>query len=86
MSKDSGRSTSITFDTREEREDYVAYAKQKGMTLSALAKMALFQYRAKYAVKGIKPIKHTPHPVSAKKPQGLYSHGEENGHPEAENE
>lgn len=36
----------ISFDTEEEREDRAAYAKGKGLTLSALTKFALVQYIA----------------------------------------
>jgi hypothetical protein len=42
------RTVSFSFDTEEEKADYENYARQKLMSLSALAKMALGQYRAKY--------------------------------------
>ena len=42
------RTVSFSFDTVEEKADYENYARQKLMSLSALAKMALGQYRAKY--------------------------------------
>lgn len=47
-----GRGVQFTFDTLEEKEAYEKYARKKGMTLSAFAKFALYQYRAKY------PLKH----------------------------
>ena len=42
------KTVSFSFDTPEEKADYENYARQKLMSLSALAKMALGQYRAKY--------------------------------------
>jgi hypothetical protein len=51
MSHDSGRTVSFTFKTVAEKQEYDEYAASKGMTLSVLSKMALFQYRAKYPVK-----------------------------------
>ncbi len=48
------RTVRFSFDTDEERDDFVHYANQKGMSLSALAKMALYQYRAKYPQKEAK--------------------------------
>jgi hypothetical protein len=46
------KTVSFSFDTEEERAEFAEYARQKGTTLSALAKMALYQYRAKYPHKG----------------------------------
>jgi len=48
------RTVSFSFDTVEEKADYENYARQKLMSLSALAKMALCQYRAKYPHKKVK--------------------------------
>jgi hypothetical protein len=39
---------SFSFKTEEEKQNFIEYARSKGMTLSALVKMALYQYRAKY--------------------------------------
>ena len=39
---------SFSFDNPEEKQRFTEYARSKGMTLSALVKMALYQYRAKY--------------------------------------
>jgi hypothetical protein len=39
---------SFSFDTMAEKENFEQYARSKGMKLSALAKMATYQYRAKY--------------------------------------
>jgi len=39
---------SFSFDDPEEKRRFTEYARSKGMTLSALVKMALYQYRAKY--------------------------------------
>jgi hypothetical protein len=38
----------FSFDTEEDRTDFILYAKGKGMSLSALAKYAIYQYRARY--------------------------------------
>ena len=48
------REVSFSFDSPEEKQEYLYYAKSKGMTLSALVKMALYQYRAKYPCKSKK--------------------------------
>ena len=48
------REVSFSFDSPEEKQEYLHYAKSKGMTLSALVKMALYQYRAKYPCKSKK--------------------------------
>jgi hypothetical protein len=45
------KTVSFSFATEEERAEFTEYARQKGMTLSALAKMAIYQYRAKYPAK-----------------------------------
>ena len=52
------RSVSFSFDTEADHEEFTQYAREKGMTLSALAKMALYQYRAKYPHKGIRKSKN----------------------------
>ena len=57
MGNDSKRSISFSFNTPEEKEDFLNYAGEKGMTLSALAKMALFQYRARFPEKLSKHVK-----------------------------
>ena len=41
------RAVKFSFDTEENRRDFEAYARSKGMTLSELAKVATFAYRAK---------------------------------------
>jgi hypothetical protein len=46
------KTVSFSFATEEERAEFTEYARAKGTTLSALAKMALYQYRAKYPHKG----------------------------------
>ena len=51
--KDS-RTVSFSFDTEEEKAAFVKYAHEKGMKLSALAKMAMYQYRAKYPLKTVR--------------------------------
>jgi len=45
------KSISFSFKTEDEKQEFIDYADGKGMTLSALAKMALFQYKAKYPLK-----------------------------------
>ena len=45
---------SFSFSTAEEKRAFEEYAREKGMKLSALAKMALYQYRAKYPHKEAK--------------------------------
>jgi len=57
------RTVSFSFDTPEEKADYENYARQKLMSLSALAKMALGQYRAKY------PHKREQNGGAAKEPE-----------------
>ena len=52
------RSVSFSFDTDADREEFAQYARDKGITLSALAKMALYQYRAKYPHKGTRKPKN----------------------------
>jgi hypothetical protein len=42
----------FSFDGEEERELFDIYARAKGFTLSSLAKFAIYQYRAKYPLKG----------------------------------
>jgi hypothetical protein len=42
---------SFSFDTMTEKEKFERYAQKKGMKLSAMAKMATYQYRAKYPQK-----------------------------------
>ncbi len=44
----SRREVRFSFDTENERDLYAAYAAAKGLTLSALAKMALFQYTQRF--------------------------------------
>ena len=39
--------------TDEEREFFRDYARLKGMSASALAKMALFQYEARHPLRGV---------------------------------
>jgi hypothetical protein len=60
------RTVSFSFDTVEEKADYENYARQKLMSLSALAKMALGQYRAKY------PHKREQDGGAAKEPEEGY--------------
>lgn len=43
-----GLDVRFSFSDEAEKTEYEAYAKAKGMTLSALAKAALFQYKARY--------------------------------------
>ena len=45
-------STQFSLDEKE-AEFFKAYAKRKGLSLSALARMALFQYAERYPQKGI---------------------------------
>ena len=45
------RTVSFSFKSDEERREWEAFAACKGMTLSCLAKFALYQYRAKYGIK-----------------------------------
>ena len=45
-------STQFSLDEKEQAF-FKAYAKRKGLTLSALARMALFQYAERYPQKGI---------------------------------
>lgn len=45
---------SFSFDTEIEKQHFAEYARSKGMTLSALVKMAVYQYRAKYPCRGTK--------------------------------
>ena len=42
------RSVSFNFDTEADREEFTQYAREKGMTLSAFAKMALYHFKARY--------------------------------------
>lgn len=51
-----GRTVSFSFDTEEDKIAFIEYAKHKGMTLSGLAKMAIYQYRAKYPIRERKTI------------------------------
>jgi hypothetical protein len=45
---------SISFSlTDDERDFFIEYAARKGMTISALAKMALFLYEASHCYKGL---------------------------------
>ena len=48
MSTTVSTTVSFSFDTSEEKQHFIEYARSKGMTLSALVKMAVYQYRAKY--------------------------------------
>ena len=64
------RTVSFSFDTEEEKADYENYARQKLMSLSALAKMALGQYRAKY------PHKREQSGEKNERPQSLRKTGE----------
>ena len=41
------REVRFSFDTEADKLDFQAYAKAKGMTLSVLAKVATYAYRAK---------------------------------------
>jgi hypothetical protein len=45
------RTVSFSFSTEEEKKSFEEYARLKGMKLSVLAKMATFQYLAKYPIK-----------------------------------
>lgn len=47
----SRREVRFSFATEAERDLYAAYAAGKGLTLSALAKMALFQYVQRFDLK-----------------------------------
>ena len=72
---------SFSFDTIEEKQKFEKYAKTKGMKLSVLAKMAVYQYKAKYGCKeekdalkakeydGHSQVKKT---VQPKKPKIIY--------------
>jgi hypothetical protein len=51
MAKDTGRTVSFSFESEQEKNFFVEYAREKGMTLSALAKMALFQYEGRFPSK-----------------------------------
>ncbi len=51
------RNISFSFDSEEDKIDFLDYARAKGLTLSALAKMALYQYRAKYPVKSFGKVR-----------------------------
>jgi len=44
------REVRFSFDSEEQKAEFEAYAKGKGMSLSGLSKMAVFQYKAKYAL------------------------------------
>jgi len=47
-------SKSVSFSlTEAERGFFAEYARRKGLTLSALAKQALFQYEARHPLKGM---------------------------------
>lgn len=45
---------SFSFDTEEEKQYFADYARSKGMTLSALVKMATYQYRARFPLKTVR--------------------------------
>lgn len=51
MGNDGKRTVSFSFESEKEKQFFVEYARDKGLTLPALAKMALFQYEAKYPSK-----------------------------------
>jgi len=42
------RSVSFSFDTDADHEEFMQYAREKGMTLSAFAKMAIYHFKARY--------------------------------------
>jgi len=42
------RSVSFSFDTDVDREEFMQYAREKGMTLSAFAKTAIYHFKARY--------------------------------------
>lgn len=46
-----GQTIKISIPDPEEKAAFEQYAAAKGMSLSGLAKMALYQYRAKYPLK-----------------------------------
>jgi hypothetical protein len=45
------KTVSFSFDSQEDKQEFKVYAASKGMTLSVLAKIATYQYRAKYPPK-----------------------------------
>jgi hypothetical protein len=74
---------SFSFDTSEEKQHYTDYARSKGMTLSALVKMAVYQYRAKYPHRGArngevgKECENTGIAPKTVQPHGLEGNGDE---------
>lgn len=42
------KTVSFSFATEEEKAEYEKYAKNKGMTLSAFVKMAVYHFKSKY--------------------------------------
>jgi hypothetical protein len=54
----------FSFDSLEQKASYTAYAKKKGMSLSALVKMATFQYRERYP--GVQHEKGVKWPANSK--------------------
>ena len=51
------RSVSFSFDTDADREEFTQYARNRGMTLSAFAKMAIYHFKTKFPQK---PKKGSP--------------------------
>jgi len=45
---------SFSFESKKEKVRFEKYAASKGITLWAMAKLALYQYKAKYPYKGAK--------------------------------
>lgn len=69
------REIRFSFETAQVKLDFETYARAKGMTLSALAKMALYQYIERYPRKSSGAIGKAPPEVRAVQSGGLTGKG-----------